>query len=356
LASGARDRTSESPIRTLQDIKDDLEVIKEMVQSTPVVTESLTLPTSISLQRSAEHVLTAQHEDPCLRAIRRAFVTPGHNGDTKGQHRAALAAYAVREDGLLVKLLHGPAFQPKQVICIPDKLVEDAIFSCHKGFENGHPGFVRTYQKVFDRYHWVGMYGDVKRHVEACPVCQMHGRAPSQAPIVGHITADAPGRAWVMDVLHMLPSAEGHVAVLVAVDVFSRYCVLMPMFSIDSEEATELAKLHVITGPGGVPRWILTDNGAEFKGEFNEFCVAQGIEHRTSAPGHSQSHGMVERLVATTELTLAHFIDDDMAIWHKVVSHAQLTHNSTPHPALSAGLKQGYTPAEVFLGRKLATR
>ena len=148
--------------------------------------------------------------------------------------------------------------------------MEDAIFSCHGGFENGHPGFVRTYQKVFDRYHWVRMYSDVKRHVEACLMCQMHGRAPSQAHIVGHITTDAPGQAWVIDVLHnvMLPSAEGHVDVDVDVDVFSRYCVLMPMISIDSGEATELARLHVITGPGGVLRWILTDNGAdrEFKG------------------------------------------------------------------------------------------
>ena len=96
LASGARDidRTSESPIRTLHDIKDDLEVINETIQSTLGVTESLTLPTSISLQISAENILTAQHEDytrtlasgpsgvrPC------ALVTPGHNEETRAQHR-----------------------------------------------------------------------------------------------------------------------------------------------------------------------------------------------------------------------------------------------------------------------------
>jgi transposase InsO family protein len=181
----------------------------------------------------------------------------------------------------------------------------------------------------------------------------MHGRAPSEAPIAGHIVADKPGEAWVMDVLHMLPSADGHVAVLIAVDVFSRYCVLMPMYSIDSEEAAELAKLHVIGGPGGVPNWILTDNGPEFKGEFIHMCNHYGIQVKKSAPGHSQSHGMVERLVATTELTLAHYIDDDMTIWRKMVSHAQLIHNSTAHPALTVSLRSGYTPGEVFLGRKL---
>ena len=56
------------------------------------------------------------------------------------------------------------------------------------------------------------MYADTRRHVQKCEVCQMHGRSPSEAPIAGHITANRPGEAWVVDVLHMLPSDEGHVA------------------------------------------------------------------------------------------------------------------------------------------------
>ena len=58
-----------------------------------------------------------------------------------------------------------------------------------------HPGCVRTYQKVYDKYHWTGMYGDIKEHIRACQVCQMHSRAPSEAPIAGHIIADRPGEA-----------------------------------------------------------------------------------------------------------------------------------------------------------------
>ena len=101
-------------------------------------------------------------------------------------------------------------------------------------------------------------------------------------------------------------------AVLVAVDVFSRFAILTPMYSVDSMEATELATLLIINGTGGVPKWILTDNGAEFKGEFAVMCEHYGVHLKRSAPEHSQSHGIVERLVATTELTLAHFIDEEM--------------------------------------------
>ena len=201
---------------------------------------------------------------------------------------------------------------------MPDVLVNEAIFSNHEGYSNGHPGFVRTYQKVYDKFYWPGMYADVRRYISTCEVCQMHSRAPTEAPLAGHITAARSGQGWVIDVLHMVESAEGHTAVLVAVDVFSRYAILMPMYTIDSEEAAELVKMHVLNGTGGIPDWILTDGGAEFKGEFKALCEHHCIEHRMSAPGHSQSHGMVERLVATTELTLANFIDDDMAAWHKM--------------------------------------
>ena len=59
---------------------------------------------------------------------------------------------------------------------------------------------------------------------------------------------------------------------LVAVDVFSRYAVLMLMYTIDSEEACELLKLSMLGGPGGIPEWTLTDNDPEFKGESKEMC------------------------------------------------------------------------------------
>ena len=118
----------------------------------------------------------------------------------------------------------------------------------------------------------------------------MHVRAPSQAPIAGHITAGRPGQAWVVDVLHMTPSEKGHEAVLVAVDVFSRYCVMMPMFTVESEEASELFKLYVLNGCGGVMDRVITDGGSEFRGEFDKLCQHYDIEHVVSAPGNAASH------------------------------------------------------------------
>ena len=61
-------------------------------------------------------------------------------------------------------------------------------------------------------------------------------------------------------------------------------------------------------------------------------------------------------MIATTEITLAHFVDDDMTVWHKVLAHAQSVHNRTPHPSLATSVTKAYSPAEIFLGRKLLSK
>ena len=260
--------------------------------------------------------------------------------------------YELQSDGALVKLWHAdqPGL-PREALVIPDSLVQRAIHACHEDNHSAHQGFMRTYQNVKDRFWWVGMYSDVQRHVRTCPVCQLKGRAPPAAPIAGHITANEPGEAWVMDVLHMPESENGFEHVFVAVDVFSRYVVLAPMKENKSSEVVNLAELHIIGGPGGIPKWVLTDGGSEFKLHFKDFCKRHHIEHKVSTPRHAASHGMVERCIATVSLMFSHFLDDDLSKWDSFVPYVTLAHNSTPHPAITSGLKKPYKPCELFLGR-----
>ena len=45
----------------------------------------------------------------------------------------------------------------------------------------------------------------------------------------------------------------------------------------------------------GVPQVVITDNGSHFRGEFHEFCVKMGIEHRFGTAYHPQTTGQDER-------------------------------------------------------------
>jgi transposase InsO family protein len=45
----------------------------------------------------------------------------------------------------------------------------------------------------------------------------------------------------------------------------------------------------------GVPKWVLTDNGTQFKGaKFTRCCTDFGIHHQASLAAHPQTNGQVK--------------------------------------------------------------
>ena len=227
-ASSKATRRKQRSLKQVQSAIDKLS--EQVVQDTASQQDSLEEVTRLSTRPqplTLKRVQQSQVRDPfCVRITKVLSSTAASNREKQLSERLH-QEYALK-DGVLHKIVPGVLHQ-KVVPQIPDDLVQDAIFSCHDLHHQGHPGFVRTYQKAYEQFHWKGMYRDVHDFCRLCNVCQMHAPAPAAAPIAGHITASRPGEGWVIDVLHMLPSEQGHVAILVAVDVFSRFCVLVPM-------------------------------------------------------------------------------------------------------------------------------
>ena len=244
-SSKVRTRQTRSQSRSFTDVLKDASFIQqdcavEKPPAVPLVQQTVPDPALAAARPlTSDRLLQAQQDDTSFEAIRAHLQVSGTEPGSRlsAARKATLRDYVIDDKGLIFRLRHGPHHQPKQVVIVPDVLVNEVIFANHEGHSNGHPGFVRTYQKVYDKFYWVGMYADVRRFINTCRVCQTHSRAPSEAPLAGHITATRPGQGWVIDVLHMVESEEGHTAILVAVDVFSRYALLMPMYTIDSEEA-----------------------------------------------------------------------------------------------------------------------
>ena len=55
----------------------------------------------------------------------------------------------------------------------------------------------------------------------------------------------------------------------------------------------------------GIPKEIFSDNGPEFASQTcQQFCKERNISHDTSSPEHSDSNGLVERIIQTVKRTL----------------------------------------------------
>ena len=125
---------------------------------------------------------------------------------------------------------------------------------------------------------------------------------------------------------------------VLVVDYYSRYIELAKLSSTTSSEV--IKHLKSFFSRHGVPQIVVSDNGPQYSAAvFKEFATQYSFTHTTSSPQFPQANGAAERAVRTIKDLLKKSDDPYLAI---------LTYRSTP-------LENGYSPAELLMGRKLRT-
>ena len=123
---------------------------------------------------------------------------------------------------------------------------------------------------------------------------------------------------------------------ILVVDYLSRYIEIACLTKKTSSEV--IRQLRIIFARHGIPREVISDNGPQFASwEFSKFAKAYDFIHTTSSPRYPQSNGEAERAVRTIKALLKKAHDPPFAL---------LAYRSTP-------LKNGYSPAELLMCRKL---
>ena len=90
----------------------------------------------------------------------------------------------------------------------------------------------------------------------------------------------------------------------------------------------------------GIPETFVSDNGPQFLSTaFTQFAMDYGFHHQTSSPNYPQSNGEAERAVQTVKSILNKATDPYLGL---------LSYRATP-------LANGYSPAELLMGRKLCS-
>lgn len=90
----------------------------------------------------------------------------------------------------------------------------------------------------------------------------------------------------------------------------------------------------------GIPEALRSDNGPQYSADvFSQFADEYGFMHNPSSPKYPQSNGEAERAVQTIKTLLTKNNDPYLAL---------LAYRSTP-------LENGYSPAELLMGRKIQT-
>ena len=132
---------------------------------------------------------------------------------------------------------------------------------------------------------------------------------------------------------------------LVIIDHATRYMITTIVQQVDAETTWRRFNFFWVT-PFGVPRYILTDNGTAFAGEFDEKVTEYlGCKHLRSAPWRPQGNGINESSHRSFKFMLSSSWQTGYYDVDETVALATLVHNTTYHEALKM------TPYEALFGR-----
>ncbi|KAL0226048.1 hypothetical protein P9112_013372 [Eukaryota sp. TZLM1-RC] len=145
---------------------------------------------------------------------------------------------------------------------------------------------------------------------------------------------------------------EGNKYLLVFVDSFTGYTILVPLKELNALETAD-ALIWNVCAIFGIPMLIHSDNGPEFANEtFKIVCNRLAIEMSNSIPHYSESNGLVERKHRDVLQCLRKLLIDfnDYGNWSTYVPISQLLINSTK------SRKTGFTPYELMFGSSISPR
>ena len=208
----------------------------------------------------------------------------------------------------------------------------------------GHAGYIRTINRIRERFFWPSMVKDVSRHLKNCQVCKTVKSGKGHKAPLKPLVVTRPLEIVSMDVVGPLPVSDlGNKYIITMMDLFSRWPAAYPVNDMSAE--TVIRCLKDWGGAFGFPETILTDRGSNFTSDtMRRACKALNVKHVLTTAYRPQTNGMLERFHFTLKSGLATF---PVANWDEWVGDIVTAYRSTPHTETRE------TPAYIFLGREL---
>ena len=184
------------------------------------------------------------------------------------------------------------------------------------------------------QYYWKGMNKDIRKYIANCVLCRHDKAKVQQYPLQMTEIPDRPFDKIAIDlVTDCKTSTSGNKHILTIIDHLTGWPEAFPIpdKSADTIVATLInhyLPVHMC------PRYILLDNGTEFKNNLMDQVLQQlGIDRIFSAPYHPQSNGKLEVFHKYLKPTLKKLCENDPANWDKYINQVLASYRITPNLA-----------------------
>ena len=181
------------------------------------------------------------------------------------------------------------------------------------------------------------MTSEVNLLVQNCDICRPFLPSQGKQKIIPGTTATGPMTDVGTDLFQI-----GHNHYLVLVDRYSGFPFVEKLNKLSTS-----AVIKVLTNwfnTFGWPERLRSDNGPQYRTEFDEFCKDRNIIHENSSPYNPQSNGLSESAVKQMKFLLEK-VKENLDKF----SSSLLEFRNTPNIS-------GKSPAQMFFGRRLRDR
>ncbi|GAQ80426.1 hypothetical protein KFL_000540030 [Klebsormidium nitens] len=211
----------------------------------------------------------------------------------------------------------------------------------------GHYGVLKTYSLLSPTYWWVRMYGQVQHEVAACTVCdRVKATFDVKDPELKPLPIMGMFYRWGVDLCKMPQNSDdGNRYVVVMVEHFTKWIELR---AIPAKEAKHVAAaFRDVLIRFGAPAEVVTDQGREFEGEFDELMFALYIDHIWSSRNHPQTDGLAERIVQVVKKAMRKYgLLFNKRHWDRFLQWIALGYRMSRQASL-----WGYSPYYMLFGR-----
>jgi len=219
-----------------------------------------------------------------------------------------------------------------------------------------HCGHAKTSRRLKQLFHWKTQQKTVGDVIKGCQTCQAvkalrkkltktHSVSEGVASKLTHLQVDF---VWGLPIV----TPKRLTGLMNIVDVFSKYCVLIPVpFNIDSEYCARMVMDHWVRH-FGPPMVLQSDQDVRFTSALYQSLVnMMGVEMRLSSPYHPQSQGVCERLNGIAVDALRTYVMDkgSHTKWHEIIPWLNFVLNSNHHSTINM------SPHECVFGVPLRT-
>ena len=234
----------------------------------------------------------------------------------------------VLEDGLLFHLQKPPArfrSEPfRKQLAVPNGLRTEIMTACHEEITAGHLGFMRTYEKIRQRYYWPGMYTEIDNWCKSCVDCatKKTPRNQAKAPIFS-LPVEGPFDRVGVDILGPFPASKnGHRYVIVFTDYLTKWA---ECFAMKTVEAEAVAKIYVeeVVCRHSAARELLSDRGKNFLAKIvKEVCEFVNTVKINTTSYRPQCNGLTERFNATLTTIISMYVNQHHTDWDTYIPYA----------------------------------